>query len=779
MTISFTSNGSRLLALAALLLAGTQPALAQQAAGFGFEFRPVAKVVQAGDTLRQAWAGGLNSPQFSNLDLNADQQPDLVVFDRISHRLLPFLSVAAAGGGRTWLFAPEYAALFPNDLQSWVLLRDYDCDGRPDLFTADQSGSNIRVFRNEPDALGRPGFRLITNALSYFAPGIGNINIAVGGENMPAIADVDGDGRLDVITTEFGTNTPSLYYYRNTSTAACGGLSFALGSDYWGGVRICGYGCGGFTFAPDQCRPAGPGESGRPTHATGYNLTVFDVDGDGRADLLTGRSNCAELTVLRNEGTAQLARFTAAGLNAPAPFNGQPPRVPNLPAAYSADVDFDGLPDLLLAPNLFDNRDNNDTVDTRNAVQLYRNTGAATGPKLTRAPAGFLHADMLDVGEQAAPTFADLDGDGLPDMLVGGLGRPDGGGAFRAVLSYYRNVGTRQKPVFQLIDADYLGLSRYKLAALRPVLADLNEDGRPDLLYSSFSLRGGGGSLRYVLNTAAAGQLAAFSPEAAVELPNLPNQRYTMPAVADVDGDGHPDLLLGVTNNSTAFPGGPLRYYRNSGTGELSQRFRLENNDYGQLRNPDGSLPGFLSPVVADFDRDGRPDLLTAATDGSIRLFADLRAQPAVFAGRSNLLFNPLSQQLEAARWGGSFDMRLVPAAADVNGDGVPELFLGQETGGISSFVGRGGLVTANQPPAALTGPEVRVFPNPATARTTVEANEPVRLTVLDLLGRTVRPQTGAARVHQVSVAGLAAGVYLVRCQNEAGAVRVRRLTVQ
>ncbi|WP_019946354.1 T9SS type A sorting domain-containing protein [Hymenobacter aerophilus] len=776
MTISFpASNRRKRLALAVLLPgAAALPAAAQQSTGFGFEFRPVAKVVQAGDTLRQAWAGGLNSPQFSNLDLNADQQPDLVVFDRISHRVLPFLSVAASGGGRSWLFAPEYAALFPAGLTSWVLLRDYDCDGRPDLFTADERGSNIRVFRNEPDALGRPAFRLITNALSYLVPGFGNVNIAAGAYNMPAIEDVDGDGRLDVVVTEFDSSTPRLYFYRNTSTAACGGLSFGLQSDNWGGVRIRGFSCGGFTFGPDQCRPAPL----RPLHTTGYNLTLFDVDGDGRPDLLTGRTNCAELTVLRNEGTAQQALFTAAGLNAPAPFSGQAPRVPNLPAAYPADVNFDGRPDLLLAPNLFDNRDNNDTVDTRRVVQLYRNTGAASGPRLVREPAGFLHPDMLDVGEQAAPTFADLDGDGLVDMLVGGLNRADAGGPFRAALSYYRNVGTRRKPVFQLMDADYLELSRLKLAALRPVLADLNEDGRPDLLYSSFSLRGGGGTIRYVLNTAAAGQPAAFNLAAAVELPNLPNQRFTMPAVADVDGDGHPDLLLGVTGASAAFPGGPLRYYRNTGTGELSQRFQLENNDYGQLRNSDGSLPGYLSPAVADFDRDGRLDLLTADTQGNLRLFADLRAQPAAFSGRSNIIFNPLSQQLEVARWGSSFEMRLVPAAADVNGDGVPELFLGQETGGISSFVGRGGLLTAVQPTAPSSGPAVRVFPNPATAQVTVEAAEPVRLTLFDLLGRTVHPETAAARVHRLSVAGLAPGVYVVRCQNAAGAVSVQRLTV-
>jgi len=45
----------------------------------------------------------------------------------------------------------------------------------------------------------------------------------------------------------------------------------------------------------------------------------------------------------------------------------------------------------------------------------------------------------VDVGH-AAPFFADLDGDGLPDLLVGQFG--DG------KLRFYKNVGTRAAPRF-------------------------------------------------------------------------------------------------------------------------------------------------------------------------------------------------------------------------------------------------------------------------------------------------------------------------------------------
>ena len=58
--------------------------------------------------------------------------------------------------GRRWRYAPEYENLFPADLYSWVLLRDYDCDGRPDLFTS-VYGGDIRVFRIVAVS-GRPSF---------------------------------------------------------------------------------------------------------------------------------------------------------------------------------------------------------------------------------------------------------------------------------------------------------------------------------------------------------------------------------------------------------------------------------------------------------------------------------------------------------------------------------------------------------------------------------------------------------------------------------------------
>ena len=82
------------------------------------------------DTLLNAFAGGLNSPQISEIDLNNDGKQDLFVFDRSGSSVHTFIRQANG----SFLFAPHYAAQFPR-LNSWALLRDYDADGKPDIFS--------------------------------------------------------------------------------------------------------------------------------------------------------------------------------------------------------------------------------------------------------------------------------------------------------------------------------------------------------------------------------------------------------------------------------------------------------------------------------------------------------------------------------------------------------------------------------------------------------------------------------------------------------------------
>ena len=759
------------LLLLALALAGS--AHAQSGTGFGFEFRPAGAVVQGPDTLRNAWMGGLNMPQFSTIDLNNDGQADLFAFDHESSRCYTFLSVAApaAPNGRRWQYAPQFESLFPADLSSWVLLRDYDCDGRADLFTYTHGG-DIRVFRNVL-AGGQTSFQLATGQIRFTGSFTGTSNLTIGGYNLPAIQDVNGDGKLDIMSYDF-ISSSFIELYLNNSPGSCGSaLSFNLVTDNWGGIQACGS-CASYMFNGQSCFTAA-----RPLHTGGHGLALVDLDGDGDQDLLDGRDNCAELVQLLNQGTTAAPVLTQAGIRASFPSAAAPARVPVFPVGYAFDANFDGRADLVVAPNMLNNLA--DLVGLSHHLQLFANSAASGAPVFTLSASPFLQSDMVDVGEGAAPAFGDIDGDGRPDMLVGSYADRVGSG-YRAALAYYRNVGTATRPVFKLISSDYLGLASQNLLALKPVLVDLNRDGALDLAYGAWDR--GTNLLYYILNAAPAGQPVSLSPGNAVFLKSrgvpgtgiLPYTRGDMPCFTDVDGDGYVDLLVGT--NETREPGQSLRYFRNRARGPLDSAFVLVNNDYGRLRDASGNAPLNLSPTVADFDGDGRPDLLTVDASGRLRLFADYRAQSALFIERTDLLYNTRTGQYDESRLGLDGASHCALAAADVNADGAPELFVGTQAGGVLSYGTRNRPATATRAEAARAL-GLSIYPNPARTRATVETAVPTRLTVLDLAGRVLRAAGASQRWHALELSGLAAGVYVMRAVGADGAAAVQRLAVE
>jgi hypothetical protein len=97
--------------------------------------------------LTMPWAGGLNAAQHNTLDLNQDGKDDLVIFDRMANKVITFINQ-----DDHYQHAPHYEALFPSDISNFILLRDFNCDGKKDLFTSDVLGIKVYLNTSAPES---------------------------------------------------------------------------------------------------------------------------------------------------------------------------------------------------------------------------------------------------------------------------------------------------------------------------------------------------------------------------------------------------------------------------------------------------------------------------------------------------------------------------------------------------------------------------------------------------------------------------------------------------
>lgn len=297
---------------------------------------------------------------------------------------------------------------------------DLDGDGREDLFIGVLGGA-FNPARTASDNLhhyeqtGQARFRLVTER---FLNGID-----VGSESTVALADLHGNGTLDLVVgnkidpRELGTGR--LYIYRNTGTPTAPEFRFA-----------------------DTLSLA-------PAHH--YAPAFGDLWGDARPGLALGTWNRG-IQFYRNVSAGEGLHFEADTTLTVTLSRGSHPT----PAL--ADLNGNGLLDLYVGRS-------------SGEISLYRNVGTPSEPRFELETDTF---QDIDVGRRSAPTFVDLEGNGLLDLVIGS----EGGGAV-----LYRNVGTPSEPRFQEDPEWQVPLPRHSV----PAFGDLTGNGRPELLSGGHS----------------------------------------------------------------------------------------------------------------------------------------------------------------------------------------------------------------------------------------------------------------------------------------------------
>lgn len=514
-------------------------------------------------------------------------------------------------------------------LLSRVEVADWNGDGLPDILIGGERGGIVwypnRGTKTQP--------KFPYSKLMFTADGK---PLDVGFSATPLVVDWDGDGVQDLVC---GAEWNRVVWYKNTGTNQQPKLVYK-GLVYTEDGKPL--------ELPHEPVPEGEGIYLRDYHPV---LAAADLNGDGKLDLIAGGYVTGRIYFFENLGRDKnnLPILHFAG---PLEADGQPIDVGWAAAPAVADFDGDGLLDII-SGDMPMTAGGGDSASSENFLYYFKNVGTRTMPKFHKVP--FPVKGKFPVAAVAAPRAVDLNSDGLLDLVV----------AQNTNLHIFMNVGTHTKPLWEYEPPLPGKWNTAPLLAWSTQAIDWNHDGHFDLV-DGFSVR---------LNQKK-GNPQIFGPRQSIIGPGEVifhkspyGDQWTFTHVVDFDGDGKPDILYGVHE-------GNVYFHRN-----LSENGNTRFDTEGVLLKTEDGKPLKVGPepghkwdfdvlqgarttlTAADFDRDGKVDLIVGDTFGKVRYYRNLTGGP-----------NPVFALPVIVADVGT---RFVPTTVDWNSDGWPDVLIG------------------------------------------------------------------------------------------------------
>ena len=502
--------------------------------------------------------------------------------------------------------------------------------------------SFILLFISILAAQPRPALVGDGSRVTYGRDGVRG-KLAVGLWPHPGALDFDGDGDLDLIVGCADRPYNGTYLFRNIGTQAEP------------------------LFAPAERLGKGL-----------KDLVVADLNGDGAPDLVVSGGYYDD--VRRN----RMDKYVALPIE-------RTYHVGRDDLWFPVDWDRDGRIDLLNGTSDWREYGWDDAFDSQGKwlrgplhgyVYLYRNAGTNQSPRYETPRPLTAAGKPIDTYGSPAPNAVDWLGDGKWSLVTG---------SFLDYVSLHR-AGSAGLQAAERLHAGGKPL-KMDLCMIQPRVVQWHADGRPSLLISEED-----GTVSLLENLAPRGQEPRFAaPRPLVQIdPFVKSGALSRPVAADWDGDGDLDLIAG---NSAGY----IQRFENTGS-----RARAEFVDRGYLKaggevirhmaGPNGSVQGpaeekwgYTNPWVADWDLDGRLDILVNDIKGEIVWYRRVangeleRARPieVEWTGLAPkpdwVWWEPKGKQL-LTQW------RTTPRVIDWDRDGLPDLVMLNHQGYLSLF---------------------------------------------------------------------------------------------